>query len=91
MQIDGSNKKITGICVEISAGYLINLEKKKLYEISEFDQKQVEHRAQMRAKLERAYANIKETIAISYEKCSSDLEEVRIAWDEYRRRVRFGT
>lgn len=87
IQIDGSNKKITGICQEISVAHLISLEKKKIYDINEFDEKQTEHRAIMRAKLENAYANIKETIAISYDKCSSDLEEVRIAWDEYRRRV----
>jgi len=87
MQIDGSNNKITSICQEISVAHLISLEKKKIYDINEFDEKQTEHRAIMRAKLENAYANIKETIAISYDKCSSELEEVRIAWDEYRRRV----
>jgi len=87
MQIDGSNNKITSICQEISVAHLISLEKKKIYDINEFDEKQTEHRAIMRAKLENAYANIKETVAISYDKCSSELEEVRIAWDEYRRRV----
>lgn len=86
-QIAASNKKISGICAEIGSSYLVELEKKKVYEITEFDEKQLGHRIAMREKLERSHASIKETIELSYEKCSSDMEEVRIAWDEYRRRV----
>jgi metal-dependent hydrolase (beta-lactamase superfamily II) len=71
IHIETSCKKISGICYEISTSYLL----------------QIKHRSTMREKFERAYKNLKENLIISYEKCSSDLEEVQIAWDEYRGRV----
>lgn len=87
IHIETSCKKISGICYEISTSYLLHLEKKRIYEISEFENIQIKHRSTMREKFERAYKNLKENLIISYEKCSSDLEEVQIAWDEYRGRV----
>jgi len=89
MQIETSCKKISGICYEISTIYLIQLEKKRVYEISEFEEIQIKHRSTICDKFERLYKSLKENLARSYEKCSSELEEVQISWDEYRGRVCF--
>lgn len=86
-QIETSSKKISSICFKISNSFLIILEKKRIYEISEFDDIQAKHRSTMREEYERAYNSLKENLAISYEKCSSNMEDVHIAWNEYHGRV----
>ncbi|CAK9199554.1 unnamed protein product [Sphagnum troendelagicum] len=67
MQIDGSNKKITNICQEISVAHLISLEKKKIYDINEFDEKQIEHHfkamlLEVELKLENAKNSFRDTL-----------------------------
>ncbi|BFI30788.1 dynein axonemal heavy chain [Marchantia polymorpha subsp. ruderalis] len=87
LQIEGSNKRITQYCISISEGWLINLEKKKVYEINDFEAKQAEHRDKSKDRLQRVFNSIKDTISTSYDKCASDSEEVRSKWEEYRRKV----
>jgi hypothetical protein len=87
LQIEGSNKRITQYCIIISDSWLIKMEKKKVYDINDFEGKQASHREKARERLQKTYNSIKDTVAISYEKCASDSEEVKSKWEEYKRKV----
>lgn len=87
LQIEGSNKRISQYCAVISECWLIKLEKKKVYDINDFEGKQLSHRETARDRLQKTYTMIKDTISISYEKCASESEDVKSKWEEYRRKV----
>ncbi|CAM6114547.1 unnamed protein product [Calypogeia fissa] len=87
LQIEGSNKRITQYCVIISEYWLIKMEKKKVYDINDFEGKQANHREAARDRLQKTYNMIKDTISTSYEKCASESEDVKSKWEEYRRKV----
>lgn len=83
-----AGKKITSLCEQIGECWLISLQRRRIYDLSEFDKKQEEHGAAMRKRLEKAYVTIKDFIDTAYSKCPSELEEVHNKWEEYRKQVR---
>ncbi|KAK3256380.1 hypothetical protein CYMTET_34484, partial [Cymbomonas tetramitiformis] len=59
MDYKAANERIHGNCKVISETLLINIEKKKVYEEGEFEEKQARHREQVSACFEKCFREIK--------------------------------
>lgn len=81
-------KKIHQICNAISTSWLISIDKKRIYDIGEFDLRQTEHRTMMQEQLKNHFNNIKETIAAAYKKCAGGSGDVRAKWEDFKKKVR---
>lgn len=83
LHVESSSQKVSAICHDISISSLILLEKKRVYEISEFEGIQTKYQTTMCEKFERAFVSLKDMVATSYSKCASDTEDIYVAWDKY--------
>ncbi|KAJ7527535.1 hypothetical protein O6H91_16G059900 [Diphasiastrum complanatum] len=86
-QFREAKKKISISCHTINDSWLISMDKKRTYDIAEFNAKQVEQRFTKRAQFEKIYMNIKDTISVSYNKSASESLEVRNKWEDYKKKV----
>ena len=87
MQIRMAKKKINQICDAISTSWLISIDKKRIYDVGEFDLRQTEHRATMQAQLKTHFNNIKETISAAYQKCAGGSNDVRAKWEDFKKKA----
>lgn len=87
MLIRMSRKKISQICSAISTSWLVSIDKKRVYDIGEFESRQIEHRANMQAQLRNYFNNIKDTMSAAYQKCAAETNDVRSRWEDFKKKV----
>ena len=78
-----ANERIHANCHLISETLLVHVEKKKVYESGEFEEKQTLHREQVRAQFQAAYETIRDTLATTYETFANDSDEVQAEWVKF--------
>eukprot|EP00798_Chlamydomonas_sp_ICE-L_P021926 gene21926-28972_t len=82
-----ANMRIDAICKAISELTLVSVEKKKIYQHSEFYEMQAAHHSQIEGKLVRSVEEIKEVMSVIYRVFESDSEEVQREWVKFTQRV----
>ncbi|KAG1668463.1 hypothetical protein FOA52_005236 [Chlamydomonas sp. UWO 241] len=82
-----ASQRISALCRQVSDMMLINVEKKKIYQHSEFHEGQVAHHAAMREKLAAAVDEIKATMSSVREIFRGDSEEVQREWVRFTAKV----
>ena len=87
MNYKDANRRIEENCRLVSETLLIAVEKKHIYEHGEFDRQQDTHRKNIQLKFEKAFEEIKETMAKTYETFSNDSEEVQEEWIKYTEKL----
>ncbi|MCO5578650.1 hypothetical protein L7F22_032494 [Adiantum nelumboides] len=87
MLIRMSKKKISQICNAISTAWLVSIDKKRIYDMGEFESRQTEHRGNMQEQLRNYFNNIKETMHVAYKKCAAETSDVRSRWEDFKKRV----
>ena len=75
------------MCKSISDLVLINVEKKKIYEVIEFQETQQAHTAAMRDRLSRLVEEVKEAIEQVRETFAKDSEEVQREWVKFTQKL----
>nr|AML30862.1 axonemal inner arm dynein heavy chain 6 [Marsilea vestita] len=87
MQIRVAKKKIAQICDAISMSWLVSIDKKRIYDIGEFNAKQKEHRSYMEDQLRSHFNNIKQIITSAFQKCQGETSDVRTKWEDFKKKV----
>lgn len=87
MNYKDANRRIEENCRLVSETLLIAVEKKHIYEHGEFDRQQDTHRKNIQLKFEKAFEEIKETMAKTCETFSNDSEEVQEEWIKYTEKL----
>eukprot|EP00879_Flechtneria_rotunda_P019356 GHRR01020328.1.p1 GENE.GHRR01020328.1~~GHRR01020328.1.p1 ORF type:complete len:1679 (+),score=578.13 GHRR01020328.1:143-5179(+) len=79
--------KIDTLCKGIAEGLLINVEKKRLYDHTEFEAVQATHHDMAKKRLIAAHAEIKKTLAEVYTHFEADGEDVQREWVKFTVKV----
>ncbi|GMH41208.1 hypothetical protein BSKO_09118 [Bryopsis sp. KO-2023] len=82
-----ANQKIDAQCKLIAENLLINVEKKKIYSLAEFEERQSVHHAQVKQFFEQSYVEIKDTMSSIYKFFETDSEEVHREWVRFTRKI----
>eukprot|EP00232_Nephroselmis_pyriformis_P029065 CAMPEP_0182867354 /NCGR_PEP_ID=MMETSP0034_2-20130328/8675_1 /TAXON_ID=156128 /ORGANISM="Nephroselmis pyriformis, Strain CCMP717" /LENGTH=4528 /DNA_ID=CAMNT_0024999703 /DNA_START=83 /DNA_END=13669 /DNA_ORIENTATION=- len=82
-----ANEAIQQNCKTISETLLITVVKKKIYDNTVFEEDQKAHREKVQGIFERAYNEIREQMAATYEFFAGDTEEVQREWVRYTMKV----
>ncbi|CAD7695690.1 unnamed protein product, partial [Ostreobium quekettii] len=82
-----ANHKIETQCQLVAENLLISVEKKKVYSLAEFEERQSLHHAQVKKFFEHSYAEIKNTMAATYKFFESDTEEVQREWVRFTKMI----
>jgi len=82
-----ANQRIDAICKSISEMVLLSVEKKAIYQHSQFQELQKDHHEHAREKLVAAAEEVTEIMANIYKIFEADSEEVQREWVRYTRKV----
>ena len=82
-----ANARIAANARLISETSLVSIEKKRMYEDGEFEERQREHREMARERFSKAYNEIHATLSAMYETFAQDSDDVQAEWAAYTRRV----
>ncbi|GAB4820450.1 hypothetical protein N2152v2_007496 [Parachlorella kessleri] len=84
--------KVTGVtvaqaCATMRSTLLTHVERKRLYDVADFEGKQAQHQEAARAKLLAEHARVKAALVSLYRCLSKDSEEVQHEWLHFLQRV----
>jgi dynein heavy chain len=82
-----NTEKIDAKCVEIASKLLININKKKAYLISEFQQEQERHRRDVLQKLKSIFEEIFNILCATYEPFVNCRRETQLVWFNYLKQI----
>ncbi|KAK9823872.1 hypothetical protein WJX72_006072 [[Myrmecia] bisecta] len=82
-----ANQKIDANCRLISDTLLLNVEKKRMYDHSEFAAQQAEHHARVKERFRRAYEEVQAVMANLYTFFANDSEEVQREWVRFTQKI----
>lgn len=86
-EFKSANQRIDAVCKSISELVLVAVEKKKIYQLGEFQDLQSAHHAQVKEKLVASVGEIREIMASIYRVFEADSEEVQREWVKYTQKV----
>ncbi|WIA13292.1 hypothetical protein OEZ85_006876 [Tetradesmus obliquus] len=82
-EFKGAAARIDCLCKAIAEGLLINVEKKKLYDYTEFEAVQAKHHAMAKERLVSSFREIQTTLAELHDLFEGDGEEVQREWVKF--------
>ena len=82
-----ANERIHSSCQTISETQLVNITKKRVYMISEFQEVQRAHRDTIKAKFSSLVKDIKDVMSTTYETFANDSDDVQEEWMKYTEKV----
>ncbi|WIA33430.1 hypothetical protein OEZ86_006562 [Tetradesmus obliquus] len=82
-EFKGAAARIDSLCKAIAEGLLINVEKKKLYDYTEFEAVQAKHHAMAKERLVSSLWEIQTTLAELHDLFEGDGEEVQREWVKF--------
>lgn len=82
-----ANARINALCQQIADTPLVLLQKKHLYHISEFQEKQEVHREEARGRFQSAAVDIREQLEKIRGMFAADGDDVQVEWKRFTQRV----